>query len=87
MENEVENSKRYYVIMLLQRRSFPSTIFFNNTMQLSMYMRLTTNATIQKALPAHSLITFTTFGTNQDFPLAYSPSPQKKSRKKRGDSK
>ena len=24
---------------------------------------------------------------NQDFPLAYSPSPQKKSRKKRGDSK
>ena len=31
-------------------------------MQLSMYMRLTTNATTQKALPAHSLITFTTFG-------------------------
>ena len=51
-------------------------------MQLSMYMRLTTNATIQKALPAHSLITFTTFGTNQDFPLAYSPSPQKKIREK-----
>ena len=56
-------------------------------MQLSMYMKLTTNATTQKALPAHSLITFTTFGTNQDFPLAYSPSPRKKSRKKRGDSK
>ena len=31
-------------------------------MQLSMYMRLTTNATIQKALPAHSLISFNTFG-------------------------
>ena len=41
----------YYVIMLLQRRSSPSTILFNNTMQLSMYMRLTTNATILKALP------------------------------------
>ena len=60
MENEVENSKRYYVIMLLcyyvimllQRRSSPSTILFNNTMQLSMYMRLTTNATILKALPS-----------------------------------
>ena len=51
-------------------------------------MRLTTNATIQKALPAHSLITFTTFGYKiKIFPLAYSPSPQKKSRKKRGDSK
>ena len=37
--------------MLLQRRSSPSTILFNNTMQLSMYMRLTTNATILKALP------------------------------------
>ena len=61
MENEVENSKRYYVIMLLQRSSSPSTIFFNSTMQLSMYMRLTTNATTQKALPAHSLITFTIF--------------------------
>ena len=41
----------YYVIMLLQRSSPPSTIFFNSTMQLSMYMRLTTNATILKALP------------------------------------
>ena len=41
----------YYVIMLLQRRPSPSTIFLNNTMQLSMYMRLTTNATILKALP------------------------------------
>ena len=61
MENEVENSKRYYVIMLLQRSSSPSTIFFNSTMQLSMCMRLTTNATTQKALPAHSLITFITF--------------------------
>ena len=48
--------------MLLQRSFSPSTIFFNSAMQLSMYMRLTTNATIQKALPAHSLITFTTFG-------------------------
>ena len=34
-------------------------------------MRLTTNATIQKALPAHSLITFTTFGYKSRF----SPSP------------
>ena len=40
-------------------------------MQLSMYMRLTTNATIQKALPAHSLITFTTFG----YKIKISPSP------------
>ena len=64
--------------MLLQRSSPPSTIFFNSTMQLSMYMKLTTNATIQKALPAHSLITFTTFGYKiKIFPLAYSPSPQK----------
>ena len=74
--------------MLLQRSSPPSTIFFNSTMQLSMYMKLTTNATIQKALPAHSLITFTTFG----YKIKISPSPtlphlKKKSRKKRGDSK
>ena len=57
--------------MLLQRSSSPSTIFFNSTMHLSMYMRLTTNATIQKALPAHSLITFTTFG----YKIKISPSP------------
>ena len=37
-------------------------------MQLSMYMKLTINATIQKALPAHSLITFTTFGYKSRFP-------------------
>ena len=37
-------------------------------MQLSMYMKLTTNATTQKALPAHSLITFTTFGYKSRFP-------------------
>ena len=47
-------------------------------MQLSMYMKLTTNATIQKALPAHSLITFTTFCYKSEIPpLAYSPSHQK----------
>ena len=46
-------------------------------MQLSMYMKLTTNATTQKALPAHSLITFTTFGYKSRFSPAYSPSPQK----------
>ena len=95
MENEVENSKRYYVIMLLcyyvimllQRRSSPSTILFNNTMQLSMYMRLTTNATILKALPrpfADNIYHFRRL--SKKFPRLLS-STSKKTGGKRRDSK
>ena len=46
-------------------------------------MRLTTNATTQKALPAHSLITFTTFGYKSRFPPRLLSLTSKKNQGKR----